>query len=105
MLGEHMLGRMVRKYANRCRRPAIYFFRDHHGHEVDFVVPVGGRLGLYERKWSEDPSADAPSFAEFEKAIGAKNILSRSIITPGGNPRKKSAVLIEDSIEISSLEA
>ncbi|HPI13406.1 MAG: ATP-binding protein [Spirochaetota bacterium] len=100
----HVLGQMVRKYANRCRRPAIYYFRDHHGHEVDFIVPVGGRLKLYECKWSEDPSADVPSFAVIEKAVGAKNIISRSIITPGRNPRRKGAVLIEDSVEIPSLK-
>ena len=99
-----MLGQMVRKYVNRCRRPAIYFFRDHHGHEVDFIVPIGGRLRLYECKWSEDPSAVVPSFAVIEKAVGSHNILSRSVITPGRNPRKKGSVLIEDSVEIPSLE-
>lgn len=101
---SHVLGQMVRKYVNRCRRPAIYFFRDHHGHEVDFIVPIGGRLRLYECKWSEDPSAVVPSFAVIEKAVGSHNILSRSVITPGRNPRKKGSVLIEDSVEIPSLE-
>ena len=35
------LGQLVRAYANQGRRGALYFYRDHEGHEVDFVVPVG----------------------------------------------------------------
>jgi predicted AAA+ superfamily ATPase len=34
------LGQMIRKYSNNLRAPNIYFFRDHQGHEVDFVIPA-----------------------------------------------------------------
>ena len=35
------LGQIVRAYANQGRRPVLYFYRDHEGHEVDFVIPAG----------------------------------------------------------------
>ena len=42
------LGQMVRAYTNQGRRPVLYFYRDHEGHEVDFVIPVGEKLKLLE---------------------------------------------------------
>ncbi len=48
----HVLGQMLKWWANRGLAPNVFFFRDHHGHEVDFVVPVGNRLKLFECKWT-----------------------------------------------------
>src|SRR5262249_20631082 len=45
-----VLAQMVRWYANRGQPPSIFYFRDHSGNEVDFVIPVGDRLKMIEAK-------------------------------------------------------
>ncbi len=100
----YVLGQLVRKYVNACRRPSIYFFRDHHGHEVDFIIPVGQKLKLYECKWGENPDADLQSFRYITGLAGEDNIISKSIINPVRGSRKKKGVTIEDCIDIKSLE-
>ncbi|MCG8557578.1 MAG: ATP-binding protein, partial [Proteobacteria bacterium] len=50
-----VLGQIVRWFTNRGLSPNVYFYRDHYGVEVDFVIPVADRLKLIECKWSETP--------------------------------------------------
>ncbi len=100
---SYVLGQFLRYYSNRCRKPSIYYFRDHHGHEIDFVIPEGDRLRLYECKWSENPGTDVAGFALAEKAAGPDRILSRSIITPMRGYRGKEGFIIEDCVELKSL--
>ncbi|MEW6528045.1 MAG: ATP-binding protein [Spirochaetota bacterium] len=45
------LGQIIRYYTNQGINPHIYFFRDAYGHEIDFVIPSGGKLTLIECKW------------------------------------------------------
>jgi len=101
-----VLGQILRWYANRGRRAPVSFYRDHHGHEVDFVIPVGEKLKLIECKWAETPPATTPGFEELGKLAGLDNIVSRSLMTPtrGRYTRAASGVIIDDSIELSSLE-
>ena len=107
MFETHVLGQIVRWYANRGQQAPVYFFQDHQGHEVDFVIPVGKRLKLYECKWAEMPDHDTPGAAALRKLVGQENILSWSIITPtrGRRTIERNALVIEDSIELASLEA
>ena len=100
---SYVMGQFIRYYANRCRKPSIYFFRDHHGHEIDFVVSEGNRLRLYECKWSENPGTDIPGFIMAEKSAGKGRIISKSIITPVRGYRKKDALIIEDCVDLKSL--
>ncbi len=44
----HVLGQLLRHYANRGRQADLYFYRNHYGHEVDFVLLRGGKLHLVE---------------------------------------------------------
>lgn len=47
----------------------MYFYRDHEGVELDFVIESGARLHLVEAKWTETPTAtDARAFG----AVGAR---------------------------------
>jgi predicted AAA+ superfamily ATPase len=100
----HVVGQMVRWYANRGRLAPLYFYRDHYGREVDLVIPVGERLKLFECKWSEMPSRRVKGFDEIIGLIGEENVLSRSIITPMRGLRRLDRMIIEDSVEIKSLE-
>lgn len=97
----------MRWHANRGKPAPLYFCRDHHGHEVDFVIPVGERLRLFECKWGETPAANAKGFGDIEKLFGKKNIVSRTSITPHRGPREleSSGVLLDDSVELRSLES
>lgn len=75
------LGQLIRAHANRGLTAPIYFYRDHHGNEVDFVIPVGERAHLIECKWSETPKLGR-GMRVIAEAFGEANVLSRSCITP-----------------------
>ncbi len=102
----HVLGQIIKFHANRGKQAAIYYFRDHFGHEVDFVIPVGEKLKLFECKWSENPSSKVGGFQEVERLIGDENIVSQSIIVPARGFRKTNVpkLFISDSVELKSFE-
>ena len=75
----HCFGQLYRSFCNKGKRPNIYFYRDQWGREVDFVIPVGEKLKLYECKWSENPDTRIIGFKELETLIGKKNILSKNL--------------------------
>lgn len=105
MFETHVLGQLVRHFANRGVQPALYFYRDHYGHEVDFVIARGGRLQLIETKWSERPSPAQPGFEELIKLAGEERIVSRTVVSPNrGNAALAGGVAIADSIELAFLE-
>ncbi len=56
------------------------------------MIPVAEKLKLFECKWSE-------------RLIGAKNIISKTLITPVRQQRviKSKDLIIENSIELQSL--
>jgi len=97
-----VLGQLVRRYANRCEPLNVYFYRDHWGTEVDFVIPQGEKLRLYECKWSETPEMNVKAFVELERLAGAGNILSRSLVTPRRGRRVVAGVTIEDAIDLAA---
>jgi hypothetical protein len=100
----HVLGQIVRHFANRGRRREIYFYRDHHGHEVDFLIPAAGRFALIECKWAESPSATQRGFSEIEALVGPDRVVSRTIVTPDrGTRRASEAVTIADSVPLDFL--
>ncbi|CAN5894471.1 ATP-binding protein [soil metagenome] len=82
------LGQYIRSRHNRGLDANIYFYRDHAGHEVDFVVPEGEALHLIECKWAEQPNLVQPGFTELEKIMKPKHILSKTIITQGRTRRR-----------------
>lgn len=99
----HVMGQIVRWYANRGLTPSVYYYRDHHGHEVDFVVAVGEKLKLIECKWSETPPSNLKGFEEVARQLGEKNVLSRSVITPARGYRTLKNLAMDDSVELRSL--
>ncbi len=97
------LGQMIRRYASQGRQERIYFYRDHQGVEVDFIVPEGNQLRLYECKYSEDPTP-VKVFGQLTSLFGKKRIRSQSVITPTRGARKNSSgSWVEDCVEFKSL--
>lgn len=82
-------GQLLRWHANRGRSGEIYFYRDQYGHEVDFVIPEGDRLRLFECKWSPTDSRKPSGFIEVEKLLGPDGIVSASIVTRERGPRPR----------------
>ena len=73
----HVLGQIVRHFTNQGRRREIYFYRDHNGREVDFLIPSAGRFALIECKWAESPGSTQRGFSELESLVGADRITRR----------------------------
>jgi hypothetical protein len=62
------------------RAGSLFFWRDR-SREVDFVVDAGGRLELYEAKWTELPGpADAVNLTFVRAVIGAKRAPAAAIV-------------------------
>ena len=100
----HVVGQIVRRFANQGRRREIYFYRDHHGREVDFLIPSAGRFELIECKWAESPGSSHRGFSELESLVGADRITSRTIVTPErGSRRASETVTIADSVALDFL--
>lgn len=100
----HVLGQMARHFANQGLRPDIYFYRDHHGREVDFVLSTAGRFHLIECKWARSPSPSQRGFVEMKSLVGEERILSQTIVTPDRGTRAISAdVRVADSIALEFL--
>lgn len=100
----HVLGQIVRHFANQGRRREVFFYRDHHGHEVDFLIPSAGRFALIECKWAESPGATQRGFAELETLVSRDRIISQTILTPDrGSRRASEADTIADSVALGFL--
>ncbi|WP_448509631.1 ATP-binding protein [Immundisolibacter sp.] len=102
----HVLGQIVRHFANQGRRREIYFYRDHDGHEVDFLIPSAGRFALIECKWAESPGANQRGFSEIETLVGPDRVVSQTIVTPDRGARRASeTVTIADSVSLGFLSS
>jgi predicted AAA+ superfamily ATPase len=70
------------------RAGSLFFWRDR-TREVDFVVDVGGRLELFEAKWTEMPDAgDAANLDFVRNIVGKSRIASGAVVcrAPNGYP-------------------
>jgi predicted AAA+ superfamily ATPase len=72
----------------RGRTGSVFFWRDR-TREVDFVVDTGGRLELFEAKWTELPDVGDTLNLDFvRKAVGKSRVTGGAIVcrTPNGFP-------------------
>jgi predicted AAA+ superfamily ATPase len=70
------------------RAGSLFFWRDR-TREVDFVIDAGGRLELFEAKWTELPAAgDAVNLEFVRKAVGKSRIAGGTVVsrTPNSFP-------------------
>lgn len=75
------------RHRERCagRAGSLFFWRDR-TREVDFVADVGGRLELFEAKWTELPAAgDAANLAFVRDVVGKKRIAGGAIVCRAPN--------------------
>lgn len=64
---------LAKAQLNRGLRREVYFFRDHQGFEVDFVVPVHGETWIIEAKAARTVvSRDANAVAELRRRLGGR---------------------------------
>ncbi len=73
---------------NAGRNGSLFFWRDR-TREVDFVVDAGGRLELFEAKWTELPDAgDTVNLAFMRNVLGDSSLIGGSIVarTPNSFP-------------------
>lgn len=72
---------------------SLFFWRDR-TREVDFVVDIGGRLELFEAKWTEVPVAgDAVNLGFVRNVVGRSRIAGSAIIC-----RTPNSFLIADGL-------
>ena len=67
---------------------SLFFWRDR-TREVDFIVDVGGRLELFEAKWTELPSAADTANLDFvRRVVGRSRVAGGAVIsrTPNSFP-------------------
>jgi predicted AAA+ superfamily ATPase len=70
------------------RAGSLFFWRDR-TREVDFVTDIGGRLELFEAKWTEVPTAGEAANLEFVRnVVGKQKITSAAVVcrTPNSFP-------------------
>ncbi len=75
------LGQLVRNFCNKGLPLNLYYFRDNHGTEIDFIIPEGTKVHLYECKWKLQNGVSPKNISKLKKIIGDDNIKSIKIIT------------------------
>ncbi len=86
------LGQLVRRFHSRGRAANIYFFRDSQGNEVDFLIPEGNKVRLYECKWG------------FQRERAPKNIAKFRALAKGAGSEGKSLIKMSKVITAAAEE-
>jgi len=76
-----VLGQLVRNFCNKGLPVNLYYFRDNHGNEIDFIVPEGTDVYLYESKWKLQSGITPKNITKLKTIIGEHNIKTIKIIT------------------------
>ncbi len=100
-----VVAQLVRYMAAHERRD-VYFYRDHHGTEVDVLIPIGERFHLLECKVNENQREVPAAFGKLANTYGDESILSRTLITPRrGVYHGESGLRFADCVDFSYLDA
>jgi predicted AAA+ superfamily ATPase len=99
-----VFGQILRWHSNRLLRPQLYFFRDHAGHEADFVIPESDGVRLFDAKFATKPDPDSLNPAA--KFIG-ETVLEKVLITPdsGDVSLPKSGVKLRGVVDPMGVDA
>jgi predicted AAA+ superfamily ATPase len=80
-----VFGQLRERERRAGRVGSLFFWRDR-TREVDFVIDVGGRLELFEAKWTELPTGDDTVNLEFvRKVVGKCRITSAAVVSRAPN--------------------
>ena len=82
------LGQLIRNIQNKALPENLYYFRDNQGNEVDFLIPEGNKLYLYESKWSFQKDSLPQNIIKFQKLVGEKTVKMSKTITGNGTFEK-----------------
>ena len=99
----HVFSQIHKSLVNHDSSQKIYFFRDHDGHEIDFVIPQGSQFHLVECKWSENPKLDTKNIDAFKKRYSEDAIASLSLCCSRRGFRKLNSHNVCDSVNWSHL--
>lgn len=75
------LGQLIRNFCNKGLPTNLYYFRDNHGNEIDFLMPEGTRVELYECKWKLQSGIPPKNIAKLNAIIGEDSVKLSKIIT------------------------
>lgn len=83
---ETFVFQQLRARERNAARPASLFFWRDRTREVDFVVDLGGRLELYEAKWTEVPAeGDAVNLEFVRNVVGKARIATGAVVCRAPN--------------------
>ncbi|VAW69420.1 ATPase [hydrothermal vent metagenome] len=77
----YAFGQLLRSLHNQGKADEIYYFRDKDGREVDFLIPQGNMLNLYECKWNDESGEIPANIKKLTPVFGAENIKQITTIT------------------------
>jgi len=77
----YAFGQLLRSLHNQGKTDEIYYFRDKNGHEVDFLIPEGSQLNLYECKWSDESGEIPANIKKLIPIFGLENIKHITTLT------------------------
>ena len=83
-----VLGEMIRNFCNRGLSENLYYFRDNRGNEIDFLIPEGNKVSLYECKWQWQSGNIPSNITKCISLIGKDNIKYAKVITSSGAKTK-----------------
>ncbi len=77
----YAFGQLLRSLHNQGRADEVYYFRDKDGLEVDFLIPAGNLLNLYECKWNDESGEIPKNIKKLKTIFGEENINKITTIT------------------------
>ena len=77
----YAFGQLLRSLHNQGRADEIYYFRDKDGLEVDFLIPEGNLLNLYECKWHDESGERPKNVNKIVRVFGEERINQIMTIT------------------------
>lgn len=76
-----VFGQMLRSLHNQGKSDEIYYYRDKDGREVDFLIPEGNLLNLYECKWSDESGKLPKNIKKIIPVFGLEHIKQITTLT------------------------
>ncbi|VAW83389.1 ATPase, partial [hydrothermal vent metagenome] len=77
----YAFGQLLRSLHNQGKADEIYYFRDKDGREVDFLIPEGNLLNLYECKWRDESGELPGNIKKVIRIFGEQNVNQITTLT------------------------
>ena len=96
----YAFGQLLRDLRNQGKSTEMYYFRDKDGREVDFLIPEGNLLHLYECKWNDESGELPKNIRKILPVFGEDTV--RQITTLTTVPKK---IRMNDRFSVSNVVA